>query len=158
MSLVDVTLFATAFTTLTVIMDPIGTVPIFLGLTSRYSQAKQRRAAIQATSVSFGVILTFAILGGQILRLLSISMEALQLSGGVLLFLVAMELLMGTDSSTPDTGDESVNARSFPWDAAAGWSRLDRRRHWWPSGRPERTSDRGSPSSWPWCWHTSSCG
>ena len=114
MSLVDVTLFATAFTTLTVIMDPIGTVPIFLGLTSRYSQAKQRRAAIQATSVSFGVILTFAILGGQILRLLSISMEALQLSGGVLLFLVAMELLMGTDSSTPDTGDESVNVALVP--------------------------------------------
>ncbi len=95
-------------------MDPIGTVPIFLGLTSRYSQAKQRRAAIQATSVSFGVILTFAILGGQILRLLSISMEALQLSGGVLLFLVAMELLMGTDSSTPDTGDESVNVALVP--------------------------------------------
>ena len=89
-------------------------MPIFLGLTSRYSQAKQRRAAIQATSVSFGVILTFAILGGQILRLLSISMEALQLSGGVLLFLVAMELLMGTDSSTPDTGDESVNVALVP--------------------------------------------
>ena len=83
MSLFDVTLFATAFATLTVIMDPVGTVPIFLGLTSRYSQPKQRRAAIQATSVSFGVILTFAILGGQILRLLPISMEALQLSGGV---------------------------------------------------------------------------
>ena len=114
MSLVDVTLFATAFTTLTVIMDPIGTVPIFLGLTSRYSQAKQRRAAIQATSVSFGVILTFAILGGQILRLLSISMEALQLSGGVLLFLVAMELLMGTDSGAPDTGDENVNVALVP--------------------------------------------
>ena len=87
MSLFDVTLFATAFATLTVIMDPIGTVPVFLGLTARYSQPKQRRAAIQATSVSFGVILTFAILGGQILRLLHISMEALQLSGGVLLFL-----------------------------------------------------------------------
>ena len=96
MSLFDVTLFATAFATLTVIMDPIGTVPVFLGLTARYSQPKQRRAAIQATSVSFGVILTFAILGGQILRLLHISMEALQLSGGVLLFLVAMELLLGT--------------------------------------------------------------
>ena len=89
-------------------------MPIFLGLTSRYSQHKQRRAAIQATSVSFGVILTFAILGGQILRLLHISMEALQLSGGVLLFLVAMELLMGTDSSTPDTGDESVNVALVP--------------------------------------------
>ena len=114
MSLFDVALFATAFTTLTVIMDPVGTVPIFLGLTSRYSQPKQRRAAIQATSVSFGVILTFAILGGQILRLLHISMEALQLSGGVLLFLVAMELLMGTDSSTPDTGDEGVNVALVP--------------------------------------------
>ena len=45
MSLFDVTLFATAFATLTVIMDPVGTVPIFLGLTSRYSQVKQRRAA-----------------------------------------------------------------------------------------------------------------
>ena len=109
MSLFDVTLFATAFATLTVIMDPVGTVPIFLGLTSRFTQPKQRRAAVQATLVSFGVILTFAILGGQILRLLHISMEALQLSGGVLLFLVAMELLMGTDSSTPDTGDEGVN-------------------------------------------------
>ena len=95
-------------------MDPVGTVPIFLGLTSRFTQPKQRRAAIQATSVSFGVILTFAILGGQILRLLHISMEALQLSGGVLLFLVAMELLMGTDSSTPDTGDEGVNVALVP--------------------------------------------
>jgi len=113
-SIFDVALFATAFTTLTVIMDPVGTVPIFLGLTSRYSQHQQRRAAIQATSVSFGVILTFAILGGQILRLLNISMEALQLSGGVLLFLVAMELLMGTDSSAPDTGDEGVNVALVP--------------------------------------------
>ena len=114
MSLFDVTLFATAFATLTVIMDPVGTVPIFLGLTSRYSQVKQRRAAIQATSVSFGVILTCAILGGLILRVRHISMEALQLSGGVLLFLVAMELLMGTDSSTPDTGDEGVNVALVP--------------------------------------------
>lgn len=114
MSLFDVTLFATAFATLTVIMDPVGTVPIFLGLTSRYSQVKQRRAAIQATSVSFGVILTFAILGGQILRFLQISVDALRLSGGVLLFLVAMELLMGSDSSTPDTGDDAVNVALVP--------------------------------------------
>ena len=106
MSFFDVTLFATAFATLTVIMDPIGTVPVFLGLTSRYAPLKQRRAAIQATSVSFGVIVTFAILGGQILHLLHISVEALQLS--------AMELLMGTDSSSPDTGDEGVNVALVP--------------------------------------------
>ncbi len=93
MSLFDVTLFATAFATLTV--WTIGTVPVFLGLTARYSQPKQRRAAIQATSVSFGVILTFAILGGQILHASSTSRWRPSSSGGVLLFLVAMELLMG---------------------------------------------------------------
>ena len=68
MSLFDVTLFATAFATLTVIMDPIGTVPVFLGLTARYSQPKQRRAAIQATSVSFeGVNVALVPLGTPLL-------------------------------------------------------------------------------------------
>lgn len=147
MSLFDVTLFATAFATLTVIMDPVGTVPIFLGLTSRYSQVKQRRAAIQATSVSFGVILTFAILGGQILRFLHISMEALQLSGGVLLFLVAMELLMGTDSSTPDTGDEGVNVALVRWVLRSWRAPARSSLSWWPSDRPARTWARGSQSS-----------
>ena len=55
-----------------------------------------------------------AVLGQQILHLLHISMEALKLSGGVLLFLVAMELLMGSDSEEPDTGDERVNVALVP--------------------------------------------
>ena len=158
MSIFDVTLFATAFATLTVIMDPIGTVPVFLGLTARYSQPKQRHAAIQATSVSFGVILTFAILGGQILRLLHISMEALQLSGGVLLFLVAMELLMGTDSSSPDTGDEGVNVALVPLARRCSQAPDRSSPSWWPSGRRARTWDRGSLSSSPSFSRTSSCG
>lgn len=110
----DVALFATTFTTLTVILDPAGTIPVFLGLTGRMSPKAQKRAALQATAVSISVILTFAVLGQQILRLLQISMEALKLSGGVLLFLVAMELLMGSDSEEPDTGDERVNVALVP--------------------------------------------
>ena len=110
----NVALFATTFTTLIVILDPFGTIPVFLGLTSRMTPKGQKRAALQATAVSISVILTFAVLGQQILHLLHISMEALKLSGGVLLFLVAMELLMGSDSEEPDTGDERVNVALVP--------------------------------------------
>lgn len=112
--IVNVTLLATSFTTLFVIMDPPGTVPVFLALTGRKTKADQRRAAVQATLTSFGVIVLFAVLGQYILRFLQISMEALQLSGGILLFLVAMELLMGHDTGTPDTGDDNVNVALVP--------------------------------------------
>ena len=110
----DVTLFATTFTTLIVILDPFGAIPVFLGLTGRLKPQAQKKAASQATIISFCIILAFAVLGQQILRLLQISMEALKLSGGVLLFLVAMELLMGKDSDEPDTGDPNVNVALVP--------------------------------------------
>lgn len=112
---VDTTLLATTFTTLFVIMDPPGTVPVFLALTGKYSKADQRRAAVQATLTSFGVIVLFAVLGQYILTFLQISIEALQLSGGILLFLVAMELLMDHgDAEEPDTGDNNVNVALVP--------------------------------------------
>ena len=53
--LLDVTLMTSAFVTLFVIMDPVGTVPIFLSLTSGRSKATARRAAWQAVAVSFVV-------------------------------------------------------------------------------------------------------
>jgi len=113
-ALVDAALLATTFTTLFVIMDPAGTIPVFLALTGSYSKADQKRAAIQATITSFGVIVLFAVLGQYILKFLQISMESLQLSGGVLLFLVAMELLLGNDTDKPDTGDRNVNVALVP--------------------------------------------
>lgn len=113
---INVTLLATTFTTLFVIMDPPGTIPVFLALTANYSQENQKRAARLATATSFAVIVLFAVLGRYILRFLQISMEALQVAGGVLLFIIAMQLLMGDDigSETPDTGDRTVNAALVP--------------------------------------------
>lgn len=113
-SVVDITVLLTTFATLIVILDPMGLMPVFLGLTSKLSRAAQRKAAFQASLVSFGVILTFAFLGQQILRALHISMESLKLSGGVLLFLVAMELLTSSDMEQPDTGDDAVNVALVP--------------------------------------------
>ena len=113
-SVVDITVLLTTFATLIVILDPMGLMPVFLGLTSKLSRTAQRKAAFQASLVSFGVILAFAFLGQQILRALHISMESLKLSGGVLLFLVAMELLTSSDMEQPDTGDDAVHVALVP--------------------------------------------
>jgi multiple antibiotic resistance protein len=95
--LVDTTLLASAFVTLFVIMDPVGTVPIFLSLTAGRSRRTARRAAWQAVAVSFVVICTFAFFGQRILEYLHISLAALQGAGGLLLLLVALELLTGNE-------------------------------------------------------------
>ena len=96
-TVLDLTLMIEVFVTLFVIMDPVGTVPIFLSLTSGRSPATTRRAAWQAVAVSFVVITAFAFFGQQILEYLHISLPALQCAGGLLLLLVALELLTGNE-------------------------------------------------------------
>lgn len=89
----DLTLFATAFVTVLVIMDPIGNIPIFLALTKGHTVPQRRRAAALSSTVAGAVILAFAIGGQQVLELLGISLEALQVAGGLLLLVIALELL-----------------------------------------------------------------
>ncbi len=95
--MLNTVLLIETFVTLFVIMDPVGTVPIFLSLTSGRSPATARRAAWQAVAVSFFVITVFAFFGQQILSYLGISLAALQGAGGLLLLLVALELLTGNE-------------------------------------------------------------
>ncbi|ABS02652.1 multiple antibiotic resistance protein [Kineococcus radiotolerans] len=105
-------LFGEAFVTLFVIMDPLGTVPIFLGLTASFSTAERSRAARQAVFVAFGVIVAFALFGQRILDYLHISLPALQAAGGLLLLLIALELLTGKgDEPTSTVG---VNVAMVP--------------------------------------------
>lgn len=113
-TIINMSLLGTTFMTLFVIMDPPGTIPVFLALTGRFSKEEQRKAARQATFTSLGVIVSFAVLGNYILKFLHISMESLQLSGGFLLFLVAMELLMDKEKSSHDTEDKRVNVALVP--------------------------------------------
>jgi multiple antibiotic resistance protein len=99
-------LLTEVFVTLFVIMDPVGTIPIFLSLTGGRTPQASRRLAWQAVCVSFGVIITFAFFGQQILQYLHISLPALQCAGGLLLLLVALELLTG-NASAPDAALET---------------------------------------------------
>ena len=113
-SVVDVFLFTSVFVTLFVIMDPPGTVPIFLGLTGAMTRQQRNRAARQAILVAFGVIVTFALFGQRVLSYMHISLAALQASGGLLLLLVAMELLTGKMEEPQPSGNGSVNVALVP--------------------------------------------
>ena len=106
------TLLVEVFVTLFVIMDPPGTIPIFLSLTSGRSAATIKRAAWQAVAVSFFVITVFAFFGQAILHYLHISLPALQCAGGLLLLLVALELLTGNEKEP--TANQDVNVALVP--------------------------------------------
>jgi len=104
----DVRLFTSVFVTLVVIMDPVGTIPLFLALTSGRSLRARRRLAWQAVLVAVSVIATFAVFGQQILRYLGITVPALQGAGGLLLVLVALELLTGKQEDPDDVPTANV--------------------------------------------------
>lgn len=108
MSLLDVTLLGEVFVTLFVIMDPPGVIPLFLSLTGGRTPAVRRRVAWQAALVAFLVITLFALFGQQILNYLHITLAALRVSGGLLLLLVALELLTGKADEVSPTVDVNV--------------------------------------------------
>jgi len=93
----DLQLFGETFVTLFVIMDPPGTLPIFLVLTASMQRRQRIRAARQAVVVALLVIITFAVFGQGILGYLHVTLPALKCAGGLLLLLIALELLTGKD-------------------------------------------------------------
>jgi multiple antibiotic resistance protein len=100
--------FGEAFVTLFVIMDPLGTIPVFLALTGGFTMRARARAAGQAVLVSLGVIISFALFGQQILDYLGIGIPALQGAGGLLLLLVALDLLTGRADDPQKVEDVNV--------------------------------------------------
>lgn len=113
-AVLDAQILAEVFVTLFVIMDPPGTVPVFLALTSTMTSKQRHRAARQAIAVAFGVIVVFALFGQQVLDYMNISLPALQASGGLLLLLVAMELLTGKMETPTPSETGSVNVALVP--------------------------------------------
>ncbi|MEU2626045.1 MarC family protein [Kitasatospora sp. NPDC007106] len=104
----DARVFGSLFVTLFVIMDPPGTIPIFLALTSGRAHRVQRRMAWQAALVALGVITCFGLFGRQILDYLHVSIPALQVSGGILLLLIALDLLTGRIEEPTQTKEVNV--------------------------------------------------
>jgi multiple antibiotic resistance protein len=93
--LADLKFFWEIFVTLLVITDPPGVVPVFLGLTAGQEPRARNRLAWQAAVVAAGVIVAFALFGQPLLAYLGVELPALQAAGGLLLLLVALQLLTG---------------------------------------------------------------
>lgn len=104
MDWIDLQLLASVVVTLFVIMDPPGTVPIFMSLTAQMNAKDRNRSALQALLVATGVIVAFAIFGQSILNYMHISLAALQGAGGLLLVLIALQLLTGSTNGEEKAG------------------------------------------------------
>jgi multiple antibiotic resistance protein len=106
---VDLKLFGEVFVTLLVIVDPPGMVPVFLALTGALPARQRVRAGTQAVLLALGVIVVFAVAGQTLLDYLHVQLPALQGAGGLLLILVALQLLTGkTDEPEDQAGTSNV--------------------------------------------------
>ncbi len=107
--------------TLAVIMDPIGIAPIFVAITRRLDARARQRAAIQAVFAAGGLIIGFALFGGLVLDYLHVSVDSLSIAGGLLLLLVALEMLRGQDyPDDQDPGDIALVPLATPLLAGPG--------------------------------------
>lgn len=97
-----------AFVTLLVILDPPGAAPLFLSLTGGRTRREQIRMAWLAAATSLSIITIFALFGQLIVGYLKISIPALQGAGGLLLLLISLDLLKGSDHRSDGQGEKNL--------------------------------------------------
>ncbi len=116
------TALATAFITMFVVMDPLGNIPVFLALSSGSTARVRARYAWQAVLVAFILIFGFALVGRAILGYLHVSLEALTVAGGLLLALIALEMLRGQydDPKVSERGNVALVPLGTPLLAGPG--------------------------------------
>jgi multiple antibiotic resistance protein len=124
-------LFISAFVTLFVIIDPPGCAPIFASLTSGASKADRRAMGIRSVMIAAAILLFFAVLGEDLLDALGISLAAFRIAGGIMLFLIALEMVFekrtqrreqraNEINATPEQEDISVFPMAIPMIAGPG--------------------------------------
>ena len=104
--------FINAFATLFVTIDPVGLAPMFLAVTAGMSQSDRRKVAIRATLTAAGILLIFYAAGQSVLTVLGISVSAFRVAGGLLLFLIAIEMVFGKrQERKAETAEKAVESQ-----------------------------------------------
>jgi multiple antibiotic resistance protein len=104
-------LFISALVTFLVVIDPPGCAPIFAGLTKGADAAHRRAMAIRSVLIATGILLFFALLGEDLLRALGVSLSAFRIAGGIMLFLIAIDMVFERRTERRENRAEEVAAR-----------------------------------------------
>jgi multiple antibiotic resistance protein len=94
-----------------VVVEPVSLIPLFTGLTTDATRAYKRRMAFRAVSVAAAILVLFALGGASFLKLMGISLEAFRIFGGLLLFLLALEMVFARESGTRTSSSEAAESR-----------------------------------------------
>ncbi|MGL4564609.1 MAG: MarC family protein [Halioglobus sp.] len=115
------------FIALWVVIDPIGSIPVFIAVTAGLSAAAQRKVAIKAIIVSAAILLFFLVGGQVLLEALDIHLAAFQIAGGIVLFLFALTMIFGESKVEeekrqidPNAGDLAIFPLAVPSIASPG--------------------------------------
>jgi len=101
-----------SFLTLFVVMDPVGLAPVFLALAGGRSPSEQRRIARKSILVAGGLLVAFGVGGSWLLERLGISMDAFRVAGGILLFLIAVDMVLAQHERETKAEEEESRSRS----------------------------------------------
>ena len=124
-------LFLSAFITLFVVIDPPGCAPIYAGLTHGASAAERRSMAIRACLIAGAILVVFALFGQDLLGALHIELDSFRIAGGLMLFLIALDMVFEKRTerrekraeeimATPEVEDVSVFPMAMPMLAGPG--------------------------------------
>ena len=87
--------FVSIFIQFFAVIDPIGTLPVFVAVTQKHGAASKKRIAFVATAVAAGILVFFAAVGQLILDAMGVPLAAFQIAGGLVLFLFALTMIFG---------------------------------------------------------------
>ena len=103
--------FLNIFVPLFIIVDPVGCVPLYLGLTEGLPEAKRRRLALKASLVAALVLSAFALLGDRLLLYFDISVASFRVAGGLILLLIALQMIQAQPRATKSLPEEEEESR-----------------------------------------------
>ncbi len=104
-------LFLSAFVTFFVVIDPPGCAPIFASLTRDGSAAWRRAMAIRSVLIAASILMVFAFVGEPLLHALGIGLDAFRIAGGIMLFLIALEMVFEKRTHRREERAEEINRR-----------------------------------------------
>ena len=109
---------ATVLITFLVIIDPVGLVPVFMSLTYHQPPERRGRTALSSTLAAAAILTLFSIAGNHLLPMLGITLPALQISGGILLLLLSIEMVFARQSGLRSTTDAEKSEAQHKSDVA----------------------------------------